>query len=90
MICSKRCGKCCQSPIASKDEWKSAIKVRSFSPGPDKILITEEQIKLLLKKRSKYPKTEDCEMLIFEDNKPVCLIQEFKPKGCKEYYCGKG
>lgn len=82
----KRCGLCCRT-IAKKNCWKQGIKIRALKPGhTEKILITDEQIEMLLKAR-KY-QGEGCEMLVDND----CLIHKmlgykFKPKCCKDYIC---
>lgn len=80
----KKCGQCCRIEVG-KDFWKQAIKKPIEMPGiPAKVLITDEQVQMLLKAR-KY-EGRGCEMLA--DN--LCLIHEllgyeYKPKKCKDY-----
>jgi len=82
----KRCGKCCSLlGINYVDWWRSE---------PEYLELSKQQIQKLETERAKYPDYPNyCEMLVFEDDLAVCLIEKtmgFKPKSCREYWCKNG
>lgn len=59
-----QCGKCCQLPNVGSDYWLNAE-------------LTEQQKTDLLNAREKYPASEQCcDMLVYESDLGVCLIEK--------------